>query len=69
MVEKQTVTLWCNVSFNDQELVTQVQWIEGNYLFKPAHLGYLNSFTPKRIDVVLFLKFPKDEECGGKMYM
>jgi len=67
-VEKQTVPLWCNVSFNDQELVTQVQWIEGNYLFKPTHLGYLNSFTPKRIDVASFLKLPKDKECGGKMY-
>ena len=67
-VEKHTVTLWCNVSFNDQELVTQVQWIEGNYLFKPTHLGYLNSFTPKRIDVASFLKLPKDKECGGKMY-
>ena len=31
IVEKQTVTLWCNVSFNGQELVTRVQWIEGDY--------------------------------------
>ena len=67
-VEKQTVTLWCNVSFNDQEWVTQVQWIESNYLFTPAHLGYLNSFKPKRVDVASFLKLPKDRECGGKLY-
>lgn len=67
-IDKQTVTLWCNVSFNDQELLTQVQWIESNYLFKPDHVAYLNSFSPKRVDIASFLKFPKDEECGGKMY-
>ena len=65
-IEKQTVTLWCNVSFNDQEFVTRVQWIEGDNALRANNLEYLNS--PKRVDVASFLKFPKDELCGGKNY-
>ena len=65
-VEEHTVILWCNLSFTDQEFVTRVQWIEGDYALKATNLEYLSS--PKRVDMASFLKFPKDELCGGKMY-
>ena len=67
-VENQTVTLWCNVSFNDQEFTSRMQWIEGEYPLRASNLEYLNSSTIKRVDMASFLKFPKDEVCGGKMY-
>jgi hypothetical protein len=67
-IEKQTVTLWCNVSFNDQEFVGRVQWIEGEYPLRASNLEYLNSSTVKRIDMASFLKFPKDEFYGNNTY-
>ena len=30
-MEKQTLTLWCNRSFNDQEFITRIQWIQEDY--------------------------------------
>ena len=67
-VEKQIVTLWCNVSFNDQEFVSRVQWIEEKYPLRASNLEYLNFSTIKRIDVASFLRFPKDELCGRMNY-
>ena len=67
-IEKQTVTLYCNVSFNDEEFITRMQWIEGEYPLRASNLEYLISPTIKRLDIASFLKFPKDEVCGGKMY-
>jgi len=67
-IEKQTVTLWCNVSFNDLEFITRIQWIQGDYQLRAINLEYINSLTTKRMDIASFLKFPKDEVCGNKLY-
>lgn len=52
-IEKQTVTLWCNVSFNDQEFMSGVQWIEREHPLRASNLEYLNSSTIKRINIAL----------------
>ena len=60
IVEKKTVTLWCNVSFNDQEFISRMQWIQGEYIFGATNLEYINPLTTKRIDrYCLFSKIPK----------
>jgi len=56
------------VSFTDQEFVTRVQWVEGGSPLRAINLEYINALTTKRIDIASFLKFPKDEVCGDKIY-
>ena len=54
-VQNQNVTLWCNESFNNQELMTRVQWIEGGYSLRATNLEFLKEY----LDVVSFLETPQ----------
>ena len=63
-IKRSSVTLWYNVSFNNQEFITRIQWIQGQYPFRATNLEYINPLTTKRIDIASFLKFSKDEVCG-----
>lgn len=42
--------------------------IRGHYPLRVTNLEYINPLISKRKDVASFLKFPKYEECRGKMY-